>query len=130
MPQSRGTAKKVRDSRRQRAPPRPSIDHPKGICSKRASLPLVIVREKFGLVCRNVAVRRAFRFARFAREAQIERFLDVLVFPAAAQHFALQQLTQKVRAPARAVFFFSRGHVTRAHCAAIIFSTCSEPNAS
>ncbi len=42
----------------------------------------------------------------------------------------MQQLKQQVRAPARAVLFFLRSHVTRAHGAAVIFSARAEPNAS
>src|SRR5882762_7078175 len=35
-----------------------------------------------------------------------------------------------MRAPSRAVFLLSRGHVARAHRAAIIFPACSEPDAA
>src|SRR4029077_16492485 len=76
MPKSRRMAEKVCDSRCQRCPSRPSVDHPKEICPQRPLLVFVIVRKEFGFVSRNVNVRGAFRFASFARKAQIERLLD------------------------------------------------------
>src|SRR6266849_188265 len=94
------------------------------------SIFFVVVREELCLISRDIDVRRAFGFACFTRQTQVERFLDVLIVPAVAQHFALQQLKQHVRAPSRAVFLLSRGHVARAHGAAIIFPACSEPDAA
>src|SRR5258707_10306300 len=88
------------------------------------------MREKLRLIGRDVDVRWAFGFACFTRQAEIERFLDVLIVPAITQHFALQQFKQHMRAPSRAVFLLSRGHVARAHGAAIIFSARSEPDAA
>src|SRR6266404_47820 len=88
------------------------------------------MREKLRLIGRDIDVRRAFGFARFTRQAEIERLFDVLIVPAVAQHFALQQFEQHMRAPSRAVFLLSRGHVARTHGAPIIFTACSESDAT
>src|SRR5260370_32121717 len=121
MPKSGRMTEKVCDFRRQGGPLCQSIDLPEGIGAQRPPLVFVVVREKLRLVGCNVDVRRAFRFAGLARETQIERFLDVLVVPAAARHFALQQLNQQVRAPSRPVLFFLLRELTRDHGADAFF---------
>src|ERR1700730_7616780 len=72
VPQSWELTEEIGDSRSKRAQPRPSINHAKGVGSQRTPLTFVIVRKEFRLVGRNVDVRRALRFAGFARKAQIE----------------------------------------------------------
>src|SRR4029077_16665107 len=98
--------------------------------AQRSPLMLLVMRQEFCLVSRDIDVGGAFGLASLAGETQIQRFLDVLVLPAVTQYFALQQLKQHMRAASRAVLFFTRGHVARAHGAAIIFSTGSDPDAS
>src|SRR6267143_4827835 len=100
MPQSRELTEEIGDSWSKCAQPRPLIDHAKRIGAQRPSPSLIVMRQKLGLIRRHIYVRRAFRFAGFTRKAQIERFLDVLVFPAVAEDFALQQLEQHMRAAA------------------------------
>jgi hypothetical protein len=124
-----GMTEKISDAWCRRCKPRPTIDFSKRICAQRPPLALVVVRKEFRLVRGNIDVRRALGFARFTREAQVERLLDVLLLPAVAQHFALQELKEKVRASTRAVLFFSRGHVTWAHGAAFDLPAGSKPDA-
>src|SRR5258708_12288350 len=118
----------IGDTRRGRCNSRPTIDFSKRNRSQRPPVALIVVRKKLRFVGSHVDVRGALGFARFTRETQIERFFDVLVLPAAAQHFALQQFEEKMRAATRTVLLFSRGHVTWAHGAAIALSAGSKPN--
>ena len=97
---------------------------------QRAGLVFVIMSQEFRFVCGHVDVRRAFRFARLARQTQIERFLDVFVLPSVAHHFALQHFKEHVRAAARAVLFLERHHVAGAHRAAVVLAAFAEPDAS
>src|ERR1700720_5010375 len=120
---------KIGDSWRRRCKSRPSIDFSKRVRPQRPPVAFVVVRKEFRPVSSNIDVRRALGFARFTRETQIERLFDVLVFPAVAQHFALEQFKEKVRAPTRTVFLFSRGHVTWAHGAAFALPARSKPDA-
>ncbi len=120
---------KIRNTWRYGCKSRPTIDFSKRVRPQRTPLALVIMGKKFRFVRSNIDVRGALGFARFTRETQIERFLDVFVLPTVAQHFTLQKLEEQMRTPARTVFFFSRGHVTRAHRAALALATGSKPDA-
>ena len=97
---------------------------------QRASLALVIMRQKFCFVRGEIHVRRAFRLAGLAGEAQVERLLDLFVLPAAVDHLALQQFEEHVRASARAVLLFERHHVAGAHRAAVQLAAGAEADAS
>ena len=51
------------------------------------------------------------------------------IFPAVAQHFALEHLKEHVSASPSAVFFVQRHHVTRAHRAAVTLPARPKANA-
>ena len=121
---------KIGDAWYRRCKSRPTIDFSKRVCPQRPALALIVVRKEFRSVGSNIDIRRALGLARFAGETQIERFFDVLVFPAVAKDFALQQFKEKVRTPTRTVFLLSRGHITWAHGSAVALSARSKPDAA
>ena len=122
--------KKLRQPRNVGPQLRPAVDHAEGISMQRTPLVFIIMGQKFRLVRGHIHVGRAFRLARLARQAQVQRFLDVLVLPAVAHDFALQHFKEHVRAPARAVLFLERDHVARAHRTAVVFAALAETDAS
>ncbi len=91
---------------------------------------LVVVRQEFGAICRDVHVGRALALAGLTRQAQVERFLDALVLPAAVDDIALQHLEQHVRAAPGAVLLFERHHVARAHHAGVLLAALADADAA
>src|SRR5437016_10024847 len=106
------------------------FDQSKGISFKWSPFVFVIVRQKLRFVGCNIDVCRAFRLAGFARETELQGFLNVFVFPAVAYHLALEHLKKHVSASPSAVFFVQRHHITRAHRAAITLPARAEPDAA
>src|SRR4051794_11620499 len=90
----------------------------------------VVVRQELGAIGRDVDVGRALRLARLARQAQVERSLDVLVGPAAANRLALEHLEQHAGTAARAVLFLERDHVAWTHRAVVLLAALPESDAS
>ncbi len=88
------------------------------------------MRQKLRFVGCNIDVRRTFRLAGLARKTKFQRFLNVFVFPAAADHLALEHLKKHVSSPPGAVFFFQRHHITRAHRAAVTLPAGAESDAA
>src|SRR5580704_3656275 len=119
-------ADKVCNSRGYRCESCQLVNLAEGISVRWASLALVVVRQKLSSVGGDINICRAFRFACFARQTQIERFLDVFIMPSARDHFALQQLKQHMSTATCAVLFFQGHHVTRAHRTAILLATLSQ----
>jgi hypothetical protein len=85
-------AEKIGDAWCCRRKSSPTIDFSKRMRPQRPPLALVVVGKKFRFVRSNIDVRGALGFARFTREAQIERVLYVLVLPDVAEDFTLQKL--------------------------------------
>src|SRR5260370_15625423 len=123
-------AAKVYDSWDERTDPCPLLHQAKRIGIQRSSLLLEIMRQKLRFISCHIDVRGAFRLASLARETKLQRFLNVFVFPAAADHLALEHLKKDVSAPPSAVFFFQRHHITRAHRAAITLTSGSKSDAA
>ena len=107
--------KKFADGGHPRRRARPPIDQSRGIGVARAQPALVIVRQELRLVRGHVHLHRAIVLAAFARQAEVERFADRLVAPAALDHIAADHFVQQPRAAARRVLLFARHHVARAH---------------
>src|SRR5687767_9479736 len=93
------------------------------MCANGPGLPLVVVSEELGLVGGHVNADRAFRFAGFARETQVERMFDLVTLPSRGDRLTTQHLEQQVRTTPGRVLFIARDHVARAHRAGISLAT-------
>src|ERR1051325_6243425 len=122
--------KPVGGARRETGETRPVMNQSEGVGVARPEPASVVMRQKLRLVSRDIHVHRAIAFATFAREAQIERFLHFFVVPAIADRVALKHLEQQMRAPASAVHFLARHHVTRTHRAAAVPATFPHADAA
>src|SRR5450759_377163 len=89
VPETRRIGKEICKPRNIRSELRPAIDHAKSVSMQWPALVFIIVSQEFRLVRGYIHVRRAFRLARFAGQAQVEGFLDVLVFPTVTHHLTL-----------------------------------------
>src|SRR5260370_39836670 len=98
--EARCLAEEIGDARSNRSELRPAVDHSKRIRMQRTGSVLVIMSEEFRFISGDVHVGRAFRFAGFARETQIERLFYVLILPRVMHHLALEHLEEHVRARA------------------------------
>src|SRR5690606_34245331 len=90
----------VHETGRKGREPGPPIDQPEGERGPGPEPALVVVREELGLVRRDVHVHRAVALASLAREAEVERFLDLLALPAIPDRLTLKHLEEEVRAAA------------------------------
>src|SRR5437868_13281699 len=94
---------------------RPAVDQAECISMARTQAALIVMREKLGLVARHVDVHGTVAFAALAGETQIERLLDRRLAPPAGQDFAFHHLEEQPRPAARAMLFFTRHAIARAH---------------
>src|SRR5438552_8564808 len=109
---------------------RPAVDASKKMSMQGPGLAFVIMRKEFGAIGGDIHVRGAFRFARLAGKAKIERLLHMLISPGIADYLALQQLEKHVGAPASAVLLLHRDHVTGTHRAGMRFPAFSQAYAA
>src|ERR1700677_1218411 len=65
----RGVAQEVGETRSESTQRRPAVDHAEGVGVQRASLCLVVMRQKLCLISGEIHVRRAFRFTGLACQA-------------------------------------------------------------
>src|SRR5260370_2359522 len=130
LPQYGSLCEEVGKARRDGSQSRSSVNSSKGVRLQRPPPVFIIVREKLRLVCRNIHICRALGLAGFARQTQIQRLLDVFIFPAVTYDLSLEQLKEQVRAPPRAVLFFSTCHITGAHRSAIALSARPQSTAA
>jgi hypothetical protein len=107
----------------------PPVDQPERMRVQGTTPALVVVREELGAVGRHVDVRGALRLAGLAGQAQVERPLDRLVFPAVLHDLALKELEEQVRAAARAVLLLERHHVAGTHRPAVVFPALAQTDA-
>jgi hypothetical protein len=84
---------------------RPFVHHAKGAVVERSRVSRVVVVQELGLVGGHIDVDRAFAFADFAGQAEIKRFFNLIVFPAAFDGLALEHLPEQVAAGAGSVLF-------------------------
>src|SRR5690606_5565634 len=88
---------------------------------------LVVLREELGLVARHVHADRAFRLARLALQAEVERLEHLL-----ARHpgqVAAHRLAEAIRPPARGMLLLERDLEGRAHGADVEFPADGHPAA-
>src|SRR5690606_22473986 len=109
----------VHETGRKGREPGPPIDQPEGERGPGPEPALVVVREELGLVRRDVHVHRAVALASLAREAEVERFLDLLALPAIPDRLTLKHLEEEVRAAAGRVLLLAEHHEARAHRPAV-----------
>ena len=122
---------RVGQPRSRRREPRPAIDHAERVGVERPPRCLRSSARGTRRVGRDVDVGRALGLAGLARQAQVERLLDVFVLPRVRRRRSpLQHLEQQVRAAARAVLLLERGHVARAHRAAVVLAAFAEADAA
>src|SRR4051812_10070499 len=91
-----------------------------GLARTKAEPAFVVVSKEFGFVSGHVHVDRAFAFATFAREAEVERFLDRFAAPAVLQDFAAKHFEEQAGSAASGVHFLTGGLVTRTHRAGLV----------
>lgn len=108
----------------------PPVDEADGVGRTRSPVLLVVVGEGLGLVRRHVDVDGAVHLAPLAREAQVERLLDALVPPTVGDDVGFEHLEQDARPPPRRVPLVLRGHVARAHGAALAAAAEAHTDAS
>jgi hypothetical protein len=84
---------------------RPFVHHAKGAVVERSRVSRVVVVQELGLVGGHIDVDRAFAVADFAGQAEIKRFFNLIVFPAAFDDLALGHLPEQVDAGADGVLF-------------------------
>src|SRR4030095_13299456 len=91
---------------------------------------LVVMGQELGFVGGDVDADGTLGPASLAREAEIERLLDVLVLPAIGERIASQHLEQQVRAAARRMRLLARHLVTRTHRAAVVAAAFPDADAA
>src|SRR6202041_3289879 len=90
----------------------------------------VVMGEELRFVGCDVYVCWALRFARFACETEVKRFLNFLVPPALVDYLPLKHFEEHVGSTARAVLFLERCHIAGAHRTAVALAARSQPDAS
>ena len=105
-------------------------DQPHGVRGGRPQSPLVVAGEELGLVGGHVDVDRAVPLAALARQAQLQRLVDLLAAEAVFDRLALEHLEQDPRAPPRGVLLVEGHHVARAHRAALDVAALAGADAS
>ena len=78
----------------------PEIDVAEGVGVQGTDAALVVVREEFGFIGRQIHRDRAIALAAFAGEAEIKGVLDLFALPAVADDFSLGHLPEEVGAAA------------------------------
>src|SRR3954471_3402642 len=81
----------------------------------RAQSSFPIMGKELRLVGGHINVHRAIAFASFARQAEVERFLHMLVAPLWLQLFSFHQLKKQMGAATRRVLFLMRHQKRRTH---------------
>src|SRR5438105_1798222 len=97
---------------------RPPVNPSHRVGRHRTPVVLVIMRKEFRFVGSHVDVDRAFRLARFASEAQVERLANMFVLPASGQRIPLEHFEKKSCASTRRMHLLMRDHIARTHRAA------------
>ena len=97
---------------------------------ERSRVSRVVVAQELGLVGGHIDVDRALALAAFAGQAEIKRFFNLIVAPAAFDDLALEHLPEQVGAAAGAVLFLECDLVARAHRARILFTARTDAHAA
>src|SRR5688500_14986713 len=105
----------VHESRRDRRRGGPPIEMAEQMGAEWPEASFIVVSEKLRLVRGHVHADRAFRLARLARQAEVERVLDLVALPAIGDRLAAQHFEEQMGAATGRVLLVARGHVTRTH---------------
>jgi hypothetical protein len=123
----------VREQVRERGRLRPNarglVDQPEGVGGARPKAARIALREELGLQRGQVDTDRAVVRAPLAREAEVERLLDLVGAPG-LELLAVQHLPEQPRPPARRVLLLARDHEARAHHAAARPPALADPDAA
>ena len=122
--------RRIREARCERRKPRPAVHKAEEIVRQRMGPAFVMLSEKLRFVSSHVYLHRTFALARLAGEAEIQRFMHLLVLPLVWQSIALHQFPQQVCATARGVLFVACCHVAGAHRAAVRLAARTYANAA
>src|SRR5579885_3425988 len=90
----------------------------------------VVVGEKFGFVGCNIDADRAVTLAALACQAEIERFLDVLVLPLPLNDIAFGHFPEQVSAAAGGMLLFAGGAKAGTHHATFVLAAFADSHAT